>query len=136
MSTTKTSPIKKRNWKEYNNALVSRAELFFDPKVLKDWDKKLRKMNKRKNGRRFEYPDDFIKTIALLGTYFGFTYRKIEELVKVFKMFMPSLKKPDHSTIHRRITRMDLNLGDSIRHRKGLIVSIDSSGLKVHNRGE
>ena len=60
MSSPKTS-TKKRNWKEYNNALVSRAELFFDPKVLENWDKKLRKMNKRKNGRRFEYPDDFIK---------------------------------------------------------------------------
>jgi len=135
MSSPKT-PIRNRNWKEYNNALVSRAELFFDPKILKDWEKELRRMNKRKNGRRFEYPENFIKSIVLLGTYFGFTYRKTEELVKVFKMFMPSLKKPDHSTIHRRMLGMDLNLGDSIRHRKGLIVSIDSSGLKVHNRGE
>jgi len=135
MSSPKTS-TKKRNWKKYNNALVSRAELFLDPKVLENSEKDLRKLNKHKNGRKFFYPNCLIQYLALLQTYYGFSCRDVESLLAFLQKHIPSLKKPDHSTIHRRITKMQLDFYKSIKHRRGLIVSIDSSGLKVHNRGE
>ena len=131
-----TTPTRKRDWKKYNNALVSRAELFLDPKTLKNWEKGLRKMNRHKNGRKFLYPDCFIQYLALLQTYYRFSCRHVESLLAFLQKHIPFLKKPDHSTIHRRIVKLDLDFYKSIRHRKGLIVSIDSSGLKVHNRGD
>lgn len=127
---------KKRNRKSYNNALVSRAELFLDIKLLKDWEKELKKHNKRKNGRKFIYPNCFIKYLALLQTYYGFSCRHVESLLAFLEKHIPILKKPDHSTIHRRIVKLEIDFYKSVKHRKGLIVSIDSSGLKVHNRGE
>ncbi len=135
MPSPKTS-IRKRDWKKYNNALVSRAELFLDPDVLKNYEKDLRKMNRRKNGRRFIYPDCLIRYIALLQTYYGLSCRDAESFLAFLQKHAPFLKKPDHSTIHRRIATCDMDFYKSIRHRKGLVVSIDSSGLKVHNRGE
>ena len=122
--------------KNYNDALASRAELFLDVKVLKTWEKELKKMNKKKNGRRYAYPKCFIRYLALLRTYLGLTYRNLESLLSFLAKHIPILEKPDHSTLHRRITALNLNLQDTVKHKKGLIVSIDSSGLKVHNRGE
>lgn len=131
-----TTPTRKRDWKKYNNALVSRAELFLDLKALKSWENELRKMNKHKNGRKFIFPDCFIRYLALLQTYYHLSCRAVESLLAFLGKHILLLKKPDHSTIHRRITKLKLDIHDSIKHRKGLIVSIDSSGLKVHNRGE
>ena len=130
------TPIRKRDWKKYNNALVSRAELFLDPKVLKNWQKDLRKLNKHKKGKRFIYPDCFIQYLALLQTYYGFSCREVESLISLLGKYIPNLKKPDHSTIHRRIVKLDLHFYKSLKHRKNLTVAIDSSGLKVHNRAE
>lgn len=135
MPSPKTS-IRKRDWKGYNNALVSRAKLFLDPKVLKNWEKELRKLNKHKNGRKFLYPDCFIQYLALLQTYYGFSCRHVEAFLSFLEKYVPSLKKPDHSTVHRRIIQLDLDFYKSVKHKKGLVVSIDPSGLKVHNRGE
>lgn len=129
-------PVRDRDWKSYNAALVSRAELFLDTKSLKDWDRELRHMNKRKTGRKFLFPSCFIKYLALLHTYLGASCRALESLISFLAAYLPLLKKIDHSTIHRRIASLGLSLDKSIRHRKSLTVSIDSSGLKVHNRGE
>jgi len=130
-----TTP-KRRDWKKYNNALVSRAELFLDLKALRNWEKELHKMNRRKNGRRFIYPECFIRYLALLQTYYGLSCRAAESLLHFLEKHIPCLKAPDHSTIHRRICGLELDLQQSVRHRRNLVVSIDSSGLKVHNRGE
>ena len=135
MPSPKTS-TKKRDWKKYNNALVSRAELFLDPKVLKHWEKDLRKLNKNKHGRQYSYPECFIRYLALIKTFFGFTYRTLESVMCFLEKHIPMIRKPDHSTIHRRIAKLGLDLGDSVKHRTNLMISIDSSGLKVHNRGE
>jgi hypothetical protein len=131
-----TTPTKGRNWKRYNNALVSRAELFLDLKALKNWEKDLRRLNKRKNGRRFIYPECFIRYLALLQTYYRLSCRAVESLLAFLEKHIPSMRKPDHSTVHRRISRLELILSESVRHRRNIVVSIDSSGLKVHNRGE
>lgn len=131
-----TTSIRKRDWKKYNNALVSRAELFLDPKVLKNWEKDLKRMNKIKTGRRYFYPECFIKYLALLQTYYGFSCRHTESFISFLGKHISILKKPDHSTIHRRITKLNLDFYKSVKHKNGLVVSIDSSGLKVHNRGE
>lgn len=127
---------RKRDWKKYNNALVSRAELFLDIKLLKDWEKELRKLNKHKNGRRFYYPNCFIKYLALIKVYYSISFRALESLVKFLSRYIYQLSVIDHSTIHRRVDRLEIDLHHSVKHKKDLIISIDSSGLKVHNRGE
>lgn len=129
-------PRNKVDWKKYNDSLSRRAELFLDISVLKRWEKEIKKLNKKKSGRRFVYPDCFIKYLALLQTSFNCSFRFLESIISFLSKHISGLKKPDHAAIHRRISSMKLNLDNTIKNRKKLVVSIDSSGLKVHNRGE
>lgn len=129
-------PRNKVDWKKYNDSLSRRAELFLDISVLKYWEKEIKVLNRKKSGRKFVYPDCFIKYLALLQTVFCCSFRFLESIISFLSKHIPSLKKPDHATIHRRISSLKLNLDETIKNRKKLVVSIDSSGLKVHNRGE
>jgi IS5 family transposase len=93
-------------------------------------------VNRHKEGRKFLFPPCFIQYLSLLQTYLGTSCRSLESMVSFLAGHMPLLKRIDHSTIHRRIASLGLDLGKSIHHRRSLTVSIDSSGLKVHNRGD
>lgn len=126
-----------RNWPEYNRKLVERGNICIDPNLLKEWDKELRRMNRRKEGRRFEYPCTFIKFIGLLKTRFGFTYRKIIGFIDSISLLCPALKQtPDYSTLFRRMNLMPLELSESVPNTdEPLFISIDASGLKADHGG-
>jgi hypothetical protein len=53
--------MKKRNWKEYNENLVRRGELYLALDFLESWEEELRSMNNRKVGRPFQYPQTFMR---------------------------------------------------------------------------
>ena len=53
--------LMKRNWKEYNEKLIRRGEIYLDEGVLKNTEKELRKMNKRKEGHHYQYPNSYLK---------------------------------------------------------------------------
>lgn len=136
MKSSQISPIKRKRKVDYNKALARRAELFLDLKVLKNYEKELKQMNKKKTGRRFLYPKCFIEYLALLKVYLRVPYRTLESYMNFFKKSLLIERKPDHSTIHRRAVKLDIDLSESLKHKTNLVISIDSSGLKVHNRGE
>ena len=52
-----------RNWKNYNESLVRRGEILLDFDVIDNWNTELIEMNKNKEGRKFVYPDSFIKLL-------------------------------------------------------------------------
>ena len=52
---------KKRNWKEYNEKLVRRGEIYLSLDFLENWDEELDKMNKGKVGRSYIYPQTFMQ---------------------------------------------------------------------------
>lgn len=60
---------KKRNWKEYNEALVRRGEILLDTDFLSSWQEELGKMNDGKEGARYRYPDSFVKLLATIHAY-------------------------------------------------------------------
>jgi hypothetical protein len=47
------SSKKKRDWKKYNEELVRRGELLFDPDFLSGWEEELNKMNEKKEGAKY-----------------------------------------------------------------------------------
>lgn len=51
------------NWKNYNESLVKRGEVLLDFDVIDNWDYELAKRNEGKEGRKFTYPDSFIKLL-------------------------------------------------------------------------
>ena len=128
------------NWKKYNESLVKRGEVLLDFDVMDNWNSELEKMNQGKEGRKFVYPDSFIKLLGYMRAYFHLSYRQTEGVVRRHASnTLPSI--PDYSRICRRINRLDIKIDDdqdksSLQHDDNFVIAIDSTGVKVTNRGE
>ena len=128
------------NWNKYNESLVKR-EVLLDFDVIDNWDNELEEMNKDKEGRKFVYPDSFIKLLGYMRAYFHLPYRQTEGVVREHASnTLPSI--PDYSNISRRINRLNIKINDDDYYRSSLqyddyfVIAIDSTGIKVSNRGE
>ena len=125
------------DWKEYNEKLVRRGELLLDLEFLRSWDSDLSEMNRGKVGRPYTYPDTFFRFLGVLHVLFHLPFRQLEGFVRGLCRFIPELKKPDHATIHRRVSGLDLDLDESlVRSGEPVVIAVDASGVRVTNRGE
>ena len=128
------------NWKRYNESLVRRGEILLDFDVVDNWNYELENMNKNKKGRKFVYPDSFIKSLGYMKAYFHLPYRQTEGVVRehASNTLLPSI--PDYSNISRRINRLNIKISDdgmkSNLHDDNFVIAIDSTGIKVTNGGE
>ena len=125
--------VQGRNWKEYNDKLVRRGELYISLDFLKEWDRELDEMNRNKIGRPFIYPENFMYFLAFIHIAF-LPFRQIEGFLRKLSEFIPKIKSADYSTICKRLKRLDVDLPE--QYEEDLIIAIDSSGMKVTNRGE
>jgi hypothetical protein len=117
----------------YNNALVRRGEVVLDLDVIDNWSKELKNMNNGKKGEPYAYPDSFIKLLGYMRTYFHLPYRQTEGVVRAHaKNKVPSI--PDYSTINRRVNKLDIKIKESLEN--DIVIALDSTGIKVSNRGE
>jgi Transposase DDE domain len=127
-----------RNWKKYNESLVRRGEVLLDFDIIDNWNTELEDMNKDKEGRKFVFPDSFIKLLGYMRTYFHLPYRQTEGVVREHASNkLPSI--PDYSNISRRINRLNIKIFDNDKssvHEDNFVIAIDSTGVKVTNRGE
>lgn len=83
-------------------------------------------MNTKKNG-----------TPYVILVLFNLPYRQTGGFVRALKRFVLGLEKPDHTTIHRHVSKLNLNLADSLsRSEQPVLIAIDASGVKVTNRGD
>ena len=127
------------NWKNYNESLVKRGEVLLSFDVIDNLDTELEKMNEGKEGKKFVYPDSFIKLLGYMRAYFHLPYRQTEGVVRAHATnTVPSI--PDYSRICRRINRLNITISDddksSLQHDDYFVIAIDSTGIKVSNRGE
>ena len=67
------------NWNKYNESLVKRGEVLLDFDVIDKWDTELEEMNNDKEGRKFVYPDSFIKLLGYMRAYFTYHIDKQKE---------------------------------------------------------
>ena len=128
-----------RNWKKYNESLIKRGEVLLDFDVIDNWHIELEKMNEGKKGRKFVYPASFIKLLGYMRAYFHLPYRQTEGLVREHASnTLPSI--PHYSNISRRINRLDIKISsdnnESSLRDDYFVIAIDSTGIKVSNRGE
>lgn len=121
------------DWRIYNERLVRRGEIFISNDVIKSWNKELAVMNRNKRGRKYLFPDSFMRTLGYVRVYFGLPYRQTEGLIRTYRDSIPAI--PDYTAIHKRINKMDIN-GRPAGMRGSIILAVDSSGIKVTNRGE
>jgi hypothetical protein len=129
------------NWPIYNQSLVRRDEILIGFDIINNRNTELKEMNQGKIGDPFHYPNTFL--LLLLGyakAYFHLPYRQTEEGITQAhaKGKVPSI--PNFTTINRRINRLDIKIND-IKDSKEfkdeyIVIAIDSTGIKVTNRGQ
>ena len=128
------------NWNKYNESLVKRGEILLDFDVIDNWHIELDEMNEGKVGRKFVYPDSFIKLLGYMRAYFHLPYRQTEGIVRAHASnTLPSI--PDYSRICKRINGLNIKIDDDDANKSSLhddyfVIAIDSTGVKVTNRGE
>ncbi len=120
------------SWTQYNEKLVRRGEIIISGEVIQNWDKELAAMNSKKEGRRFLFPESFMKIVGYARAYFGLPYRQTEGLLRTYGTTIP--KVPDYTAIHKRINRLDIKVNPKVG--REIVIAIDSTGIKVANRGE
>ncbi|KXB03461.1 hypothetical protein AKJ47_02175 [candidate division MSBL1 archaeon SCGC-AAA261G05] len=121
-----------RNWREYNGKLVKRGEFYLSPDFLDSWDEELEEMNRGKIGRPYEFPESFVQFAALWYEFFHLPYRQLEGVLRKLGSLFPELKASDYSTLWHRFKDLKIEVPKS----NVIIVAVDSTGIKVTNRGE
>ena len=95
-------------------------------------------MNKDKVGKPFHYPNTFLLLLGYAKAYFHLPYRQTEGIAQGHANGkVPPI--PDYTTISRRINRLDIKIDDSKNKQfkdEYIVIAIDSTGIKVTNRGQ
>ena len=124
-----------RDWKGYNEALVKRGLILLDLDFIADWSRELKTMNERKEGARYRYPESLVKLLAIVHAYV-LPYRQLEGFMRALSQHVDGLKAPDYTTIWWRVAKMKVDVASSVELDKDVTIAVDSSGIKVSNRGE
>ena len=124
-----------RNWSEYNAGLKQRGSLTFwvDESVLQDW---INPCLSGQPGASKHYSDLAIMTMATVKAVYRLPGRQCQGFLEsIFELLGIGLSVPDHSTLSRRIGKLEVVLPvlpkEGARH-----VVVDSTGVKVYGEGE
>jgi hypothetical protein len=129
------------NWPSYNQSLVRRGEILLGFDVINNWDTELKEMNQGKIGEPFHYPNTFLLLLGYAKIYFHLPYRQTEGITQAHAKGKVS-SIPDFTTINRRINRLDIKIKDTPDSKNKefedeyIVIAIDSTGIKVTNRGQ
>ncbi len=108
----------------------------FDTDFLSNWRVELREMNRGKEGAKYRYPNSLIWLLATEHTYL-FPYRGLEGFLRWMSMHIEELKAvPDFTTMWWRVSRIHVELDPSVNLGEDVVIAVDSTGIKVANRGE
>ena len=114
---------------------MKRGEILLDLRILDRWDSELERMNARKEGGRYVYPEIFVRLLGYVHLLFHLPYRQTEGFLKALRRFDSRIEVPDYSTIDRRVNRLGVKL-DEEDYGNDLVIAVDASGVKVSNRGD
>lgn len=124
-----------RNWSEYNAGLKQRGSLTFwiDESVLQEW---IDPYLSGKRGASNSYSDLAILTMATVKSVYRLAGRQCQGFLEsIFELMGIELPVPDHSTLSRRLGKLEVSLPvipkEGARH-----VVVDSTGIKVYGEGE
>ncbi len=134
------------DWPSYNRSLVRRGEILFSYDFLDTWDSELEAMNKNKMGKPFLFPDSFILAIGYIRYSFQLPYRQTQGIIDATGKNLDS-KSPSYGHICKRINKLNVEIRGAGEGGMGgdkttdddddyIMISIDSSGAKITNRGQ
>jgi IS5 family transposase len=125
---------KVRNWNAYDAALKLRGSITFwvNEEVIEQW------RNQQKTGRKGAsnyYSDVAIATMGTIQSVFDLPGRQAEGFLEsLFIVMGIELEVPDHSTLSRRVGKLDVS--PVVPKDKAVHVVVDSTGVKVYGEDE
>lgn len=120
------------NWSSYNQSLVRCGEVILDLDVIDSWHSELKGMNNGKKGAQYDYPNSFVQLLGYMRVYFHLPYRQTEGVVRAHAgKKLPAI--PDYSTISRRLNELNIKIKEKVGN--DIVIALDSTGIKVANRG-
>jgi hypothetical protein len=112
---------------------VRRGEIILGFDIIDNWNNELHRMNLGKEGALYRYPDTFVLLLGYMRVYFHLPFRQTKGVVTAHAgRKVPSI--PDYSTINTRVNKLDIKINERIGN--DIIIVLDSTGIKVTNRGE
>ena len=112
---------------------MRRGEIILGFDIIDNWNNELHRMNLGKEGALYRYPDTFVLLLGYMRVYFHLPFRQTKGVVTAHAgRKVPSI--PDYSTINRRVNKLDIKINERIGN--DIILVLDSTGIKVTNRGE
>ena len=94
-----------------------------------------RNEQKNKEGKPYLYPNSFILAIGHMRAYFHLPYRQTEGIIKAIGRGIPN--HPCYEQMCKRINKLNTDGSDNkIDESEDTVISIDSTGIKVTNRGQ
>lgn len=129
----------KRDWSKYNQALVNRGYLtiFVSKDFAREWYVKYDENTPRKRGGQPKYTEKAITALLSLRFVFKQPLRSMEGFAKsLVSMMNLNLEVPDYSTLSLKLNEMKIKLPRLTKSNTGHVVSLDSTGLKIHGQGE
>lgn len=121
------------DWPSYNRSLVRRGEILFSYDFLDSWGHEIERMNRNKKGKPFLYPNSFILAIGFIRYSFHLPYRQTEGIIKATGKRLPA--NPSYGHICKRVNKLNIDMKRE-KIVDDLIIIIDSTGIKVTNRGQ
>jgi len=126
--------MRKRNWHQYNKALIQRGSLTFliDPKIIKNLSPKAKKIR----GRPLEFSDQLIQILFMIKIHYKLPYRMLEGFTRFFLEEMNQVRKvPTYSLTCKRSKKLSLSLPKLSSCRPTTVI-VDSTGIKIQGEGE
>ena len=136
------------DWPSYNRSLVRRGEVLFSYDYLDTWDSELEVMNQNKMGKAFLFPNSFILAIGYILFAFKLPYRHTQGIIDATGKNSHSKSPLSYGHICKRINKLNVEIrggmgggigGDKTADDNDddyIMMSIDSSGAKITNRGQ
>ncbi len=112
--------------------------MLFAYDFLDGWDYELNKMNEGKKGKPFAFPSSFILAIGYIRYSFHLPYRQTEGIINATRKRLPN-NSPSYGHICKRINKLNINIKrEHIDDDDNdcFVISIDSTGIKITNRGQ
>jgi hypothetical protein len=131
--------MSKRNWSAYNESLIERGHILMDIGFIKSQRRELSKMNKKKVGRPFLYPDSYVQFLAFLKIGFSISYRTVQGIVRGLAEFI-KMEEIHFTQLRRRIKKMCTNVRNVYKNNYSMTnesttLVIDASGLTTSKKG-